>query len=91
MYSVEKMNTLQTSFLEFLEFLEFLDLGDLWTKVIAGMILSLGLHLDAQLTEWITRGQSCSPYDSVYLSLEWDLWADFIEISVFRNAYVLMD
>lgn len=84
MYSVEKMNTLQTSFLEF-------DLGDLWAKVTAGMILSLGLHLDAQLTEWITRGQSCSPYDSVYLSLEWDLWADFIEISVFMNAYVLMD
>lgn len=84
MYSVEKMNTLQTSVLEF-------DLGDLWAKVTAGMILSLGLHLDAQLTEWITRGQSCSPYDSVYLSLEWDLWADFIEIPVFMNAYVLMD
>lgn len=39
--------------------------------------------------DWIMRAQPCSLYDSLYLSLEWDLLADLIETSLFLSTYVL--
>lgn len=39
--------------------------------------------------DWIMRAQPGSLYDSLYLSLGWDLSADLTEISLFLSGYVL--
>lgn len=39
--------------------------------------------------DWIMRAQPCSLYDSLCLSLEWDLLADFMETFLFLSTYVL--
>lgn len=41
------------------------------------------------LVDWIMRAQPCSLYGSLYLSLEWDLLSEFMEISVFLSRSVL--